>query len=135
MSTITPHLQAWDVATIVHFPRGTRLGPGDLGAGVALATYRFQVAPLPLPDKALADACPDTPQLLAVRCPPSYSAFHASMWRRCRCLIRRRLALVLRQPSIWQCGLQTSCQRLLAVLSSRHCPAMGRRRWHRQSSL
>ena len=71
LSPIFPHLQAWDIATIVRFPRGTCIGPGDLGAGVALATYRFQVAPLPLPDQALADACPDTPQLLAVRCPSS----------------------------------------------------------------
>ena len=59
-------MQGWDVATIVRFPPGARMRPADLGDGVAKATYRFQVSPLPLPSQAQADEVADTPELRAV---------------------------------------------------------------------
>ena len=59
------------MATIVHFPPGARVRPGDLGNGVAKATYRFQVAPLPLPSQAQADEVADTPELRTV-CFPAF---------------------------------------------------------------
>ncbi|KAK9832707.1 hypothetical protein WJX81_002264 [Elliptochloris bilobata] len=58
--------QDWDVAVIVRFPPGARASPNDVGAGVARAVYRFQVAPLPLPSQAQADEVADTPELRAV---------------------------------------------------------------------
>ncbi len=59
------------MAAIVRFPRDARANPGDLGAGVTQAVYCFRVAPLPLPDQAQADACPDSPELAEVRHPAS----------------------------------------------------------------
>lgn len=59
-------VQGWDVAAIVRFPPGARARAGDLGDGVARATYRFQVAPLPLPSQAQAEECADTPELHTV---------------------------------------------------------------------
>ena len=59
-------MQGWDVATIVRFPPGARVRPGDMGDGVAKAMYRFQVSPLPLPSQAQADEVADTPELRTV---------------------------------------------------------------------
>ena len=54
------------MAAIVRFPPGARVRPGDLGGGVAKATYRFQVSPLPLPSQAQAEECADAPELRMV---------------------------------------------------------------------
>ena len=54
------------MATIVRFPPGGHVRPGDLGVGVAKAMYRFQVSPLPLPSQAQADEVTDTPELRTV---------------------------------------------------------------------
>ena len=62
------------MAAIVRFPCNARARPGDLGAGVTQAVYRFRVAPLPLPDQAQADACPDSPELAEVGRPTSCTA-------------------------------------------------------------
>ncbi len=72
--------QAWDMTLVIRFPVGSRVRPSDVGAGVALDTYKVEVRPKPLPSPEIAATCPDSAALDEVG---SCAAMYAVL-RRCR---------------------------------------------------